>query len=96
MYNLLGYWLIYMLFFSGFVSFCLFRKHMLLTLLSLDYIGLSLFFLIINFLIDSWGELYIILLFLVFLVCEAVLGLSILVGVIRCHGNDNVGVLSSF
>nr|YP_008757643.1 NADH dehydrogenase subunit 4L [Nesidiocoris tenuis]AFI54858.1 NADH dehydrogenase subunit 4L [Nesidiocoris tenuis] len=87
-------WFIYMLFFSGFISFCLVRKHMLLSLLSLDYIGLSLFFLYMNFMINSWGDLYIILMFLVFLVCESVLGLSTLVGLIRCHGNDNVNSLS--
>jgi len=59
----------------------------LLTLLSLEYIVLGVFF--IFFLIISGGRLFYTLFYLVFRACEGALGLSILVTIRRTHGGDN-------
>lgn len=64
------------------------RKHLLITLLSLEYFILSLFIFIYIYIIKSNIEIYFIILFLVFRVCEGALGLSILVSIIRTHGNN--------
>nr|YP_010463405.1 NADH dehydrogenase subunit 4L [Cryptoperla kawasawai]UUK29381.1 NADH dehydrogenase subunit 4L [Cryptoperla kawasawai] len=64
------------------------RKHLLLTLLSLEFIVLSLFFVLFMYL-NFWSyELFFSMVFLTFSVCEGALGLSILVSMIRSHGND--------
>nr|YP_011017978.1 NADH dehydrogenase subunit 4L [Acromantis japonica]ASY98500.1 NADH dehydrogenase subunit 4L [Acromantis hesione]WQG15335.1 NADH dehydrogenase subunit 4L [Acromantis japonica] len=64
------------------------RKHLLMTLLSLEFIVLILFIILYNYLLLMNGELYMTMFFLSFAVCEGVLGLSILVSMIRTHGND--------
>nr|AZB51188.1 NADH dehydrogenase subunit 4L [Triatoma rubrofasciata] len=79
---------------SGLIVFCSLRKHLLLTLLSLEFLILSLYFLFFYFLSLYDSSYYFILVFLTFAVCESAMGLSILVGMIRCHGNDNVSSLS--
>lgn len=64
------------------------RKHLLSILLCLEYIVLRLFIILFIYLIKFNYEYYILLIFLVFSVCEGALGLSILVSIIRTHGND--------
>jgi NADH-ubiquinone oxidoreductase chain 4L len=76
------------LFFIGVVAFISSRKHLLSTLLRLEFIVLSLFFLLFLFLNLLNFELYFSILFLTFRVCEGALGVSILVSIIRTHGND--------
>nr|AKF02250.1 NADH dehydrogenase subunit 4L [Oxya hyla intricata] len=73
---------------SGVYVFSSKRKHLLMVLLSLEYIVLSLFLLIIVFLMDFEYDYFFPVIFLVFSVCEGALGLSILVSMIRSHGND--------
>nr|YP_004857885.1 NADH dehydrogenase subunit 4L [Stenopirates sp. HL-2011]AEK26851.1 NADH dehydrogenase subunit 4L [Stenopirates sp. HL-2011] len=68
--------------------FCFNHKHLLLTLLILEYFVVLIFFLLINYLMYYNLELYFTIIFLVFSVCEGVLGLSILIMFIRLHGND--------
>lgn len=76
------------IFLLGCIVFISNRKHLLINLLRLEYIMLSLFFfLFIYFNINSI-EIYFIIIFLVFRVCEGALGLSILVSIIRTHGNN--------
>uniref|UniRef100_A0AAU7BAF8 NADH-ubiquinone oxidoreductase chain 4L n=1 Tax=Heteromallus sp. TaxID=3073483 RepID=A0AAU7BAF8_9ORTH len=83
------YWIIMVsMFFSGVFMFCSKRKHLLATLLSLEFIVLSLFLMLFNYLNLFNYELYFSMVFLTFSVCEGVLGLSILVSMIRTHGND--------
>ena len=63
-------------------------KHLLIVLLRLEFIVLRIFFfllIMINFIVR---DIYILIVFLVFSVCEGSLGLSILVSIIRTHGND--------
>lgn len=61
---------------------------MLITLFSLEYLVISLFLLFFIFLLNFGFDLYYLLFFLVFTVCEGALGLGVLVNVIRNHGND--------
>nr|QEO33539.1 NADH dehydrogenase subunit 4L [Conanalus pieli] len=75
-------------FFSGLWGFCSNRKHLLAMLLSLEFIVLSLFIMLIFFLSYFQFELYFSMVFLTFSVCEGALGLSVLVSMIRTHGND--------
>ena len=64
------------------------RKHLLITLLRLEYIVLSLFLFIYICFEFNIIEIYFLIVFLVFRVCEGALGLSILVSIIRTHGNN--------
>nr|YP_009700006.1 NADH dehydrogenase subunit 4L [Dermestes coarctatus]QEK77749.1 NADH dehydrogenase subunit 4L [Dermestes coarctatus] len=77
------------MFICGLVSFCINRKHLLMMLLSLEFIVLSLFIIMFIFLSFLSFETYFSLIFLSMSVCEGALGLSILVSLIRTHGNDN-------
>lgn len=76
------------IFIIGSLRFSIRRKHLLLILLRLEFIVLSLFlglFFYFNLIIY---EYYFSLIFLSFRVCEGALGLSLLVRIIRSHGND--------
>nr|ALO77325.1 NADH deshydrogenase subunit 4L [Hybosorus sp. HYB01] len=77
-----------MMYLSGLVSFCLNRKHLLVMLLSLEYVILSLFFNLGLYLSFMDYEFYFLMIFLTMSVCEGVLGLSVLVSLMRTHGND--------
>nr|YP_010895232.1 NADH dehydrogenase subunit 4L [Orthoprosopa grisea]WJW73771.1 NADH dehydrogenase subunit 4L [Orthoprosopa grisea] len=72
----------------GVFSFISNRKHLLLMLLSLEYIVLILFYLLFMYLNMMSYESYFSMIFMTFSVCEGVLGLSILVAMIRTYGND--------
>nr|UFZ13394.1 NADH dehydrogenase subunit 4L [Madachauliodes sp.] len=76
------------MFISGMWVFVAKRKHLLLMLLSLEFLVISLFMLLMMYLLMYNYEFFFLMVFLVFSVCEGVLGLSILVSMIRTHGND--------
>nr|YP_009175374.1 NADH dehydrogenase subunit 4L [Neuronema laminatum]AKZ17622.1 NADH dehydrogenase subunit 4L [Neuronema laminatum] len=76
------------MFMSGVLVFSLKRKHLLCMLLSLEFIVLSLFYMLFLYLMNYNYEYYFTMIFLIFSVCEGVLGLSILVSMVRTHGND--------
>nr|YP_009868691.1 NADH dehydrogenase subunit 4L [Alphitobius diaperinus]QKI32136.1 NADH dehydrogenase subunit 4L [Alphitobius diaperinus]QNK05478.1 NADH dehydrogenase subunit 4L [Alphitobius diaperinus] len=78
----------FFMFMGGLLVFSMKRKHLLLMLLSLEFIVLSLYFLIFLYLSFLGNEYFFSMIFLTFSVCEGVLGLSILVSLIRTHGND--------
>nr|QUJ10162.1 NADH dehydrogenase subunit 4l [Tropidothorax sinensis] len=86
--------LIVFMFVSGLFVFCSSRSHLLITFFSLEYLVLTLFLLFFLFLLKFNIELYYVLFFLVFSVCEGSLGLSVLVNMIRSHGNDLLSSLS--
>nr|AML25925.1 NADH dehydrogenase subunit 4L [Staphylinidae sp. BMNH 1274217] len=77
-----------LMYFSGIVVFSLKRKHLLLMLLSLEFIILSLYFNLFIYLSSFTSEFYFCMIFLTMSVCEGALGLSVLVSIIRTHGND--------
>nr|UIX55374.1 NADH dehydrogenase subunit 4L [Eremiaphila sp.] len=77
------------MFFCGLWVFCSKRKHLLVTLLSLEFIVLILFVILyFYFMLFMFNEMCLTMFFLSFSVCEGALGLSILVSMIRTHGND--------
>nr|AII02384.1 NADH dehydrogenase subunit 4L [Pennisetia hylaeiformis] len=82
-------WLISLLMYMvGNMIFALKFKHLLIILLSLEYLVLSIFFFFSIYLIFLDFNMFMLMVFLIFTVCEGVLGLSILVSMIRTHGND--------
>nr|YP_015442.1 NADH dehydrogenase subunit 4L [Scutigera coleoptrata]CAE01478.1 NADH dehydrogenase subunit 4L [Scutigera coleoptrata] len=79
---------------GGVIMFVSNRKHLLVVLMSIEYIMLGLFLGLSCVFLMNFGEMFFLLVFLVFAACEGSLGLSILVGVIRSHGNDYFNSLS--
>nr|YP_009236674.1 NADH dehydrogenase subunit 4L [Acraea zetes]AMJ17141.1 NADH dehydrogenase subunit 4L [Acraea zetes] len=80
--------LILIMFFMGNMIFVSKHKHLLIVLMSLEFIVLSMFFFMLLYLMMIDYNMYMLMVFLVFTVCEGALGLSILVSMIRTHGND--------
>nr|YP_010515283.1 NADH dehydrogenase subunit 4L [Emerita talpoida]UXL87269.1 NADH dehydrogenase subunit 4L [Emerita talpoida] len=80
---------------SGVISFVLFRKHLLSTLLSLEFIMLGIYFFMSCCFIGMSNEIYFVLFFLSLVVCEGALGLSLLVVIVRTHGSDYFSSMSS-
>nr|YP_010570566.1 NADH dehydrogenase subunit 4L [Palomena angulosa]UZG89990.1 NADH dehydrogenase subunit 4L [Palomena angulosa] len=72
----------------GVIIFCSTRKHLLLSLLSLEFMVLCVFLFMFMMMMNYGYELYFSMIFLVFTVCEGALGLSILVSLVRSQGND--------
>nr|UHA56260.1 NADH dehydrogenase subunit 4L [Hyblaea puera] len=87
MFNLIWF-LIFIMFIVGNMIFVSKHKHLLIVLLSLEFIVLSIFFFMLLLFMNIEYDMYMLMLFLVFSVCEGVLGLSILVSMIRTFGND--------
>nr|YP_009369714.1 NADH dehydrogenase subunit 4L [Pseudophyllus titan]ARO46869.1 NADH dehydrogenase subunit 4L [Pseudophyllus titan] len=82
-------WLILIfLMLGGVWVFCSNRKHLLAMLLSLEFIVLSMFLMLFILLGLFDNEIYFLMIFLSFCVCEGALGLSVMVLLIRTHGND--------
>nr|YP_009045373.1 NADH dehydrogenase subunit 4L [Junonia almana]AHA03724.1 NADH dehydrogenase subunit 4L [Junonia almana] len=82
-------WLvIFLMFLFGNMIFVSKHKHLLIVLLSLEFMVLSIFFFMMMYLMMLEYNMYMLMVFLVFSVCEGALGLSILVSMIRTHGND--------
>uniref|UniRef100_A0AAU6PBW7 NADH-ubiquinone oxidoreductase chain 4L n=1 Tax=Complanledra complana TaxID=3078487 RepID=A0AAU6PBW7_9HEMI len=69
-------------------SFLLMRKHTLMSLLSLEFMMMSNLIMIMMLCLMMKFSLYLFLFMMTMLICEGVLGLSVLVNMIRCHGND--------
>nr|YP_009338592.1 NADH dehydrogenase subunit 4L [Simulium variegatum]ANS71663.1 NADH dehydrogenase subunit 4L [Simulium variegatum]QNE85966.1 NADH dehydrogenase subunit 4L [Simulium ornatum] len=73
---------------SGVMVYISNRAHLLATLLSLEFIVLALFLFLFEILNFLNYENFFSMMFLTFSVCEGALGLSVLVSMIRTHGND--------
>nr|ASL05715.1 NADH dehydrogenase subunit 4L [Monochamus sartor urussovii]UZT27201.1 NADH dehydrogenase subunit 4L [Monochamus sartor urussovii] len=80
---------------SGMLVFALNRKHLLVMLLSLEFIMMSLYFNILIYLSELSYEYFFSMIFLTMSVCEGALGLAMLVLMIRVHGNDYILTFSS-
>nr|USF17816.1 NADH dehydrogenase subunit 4L [Junonia neildi] len=86
---MMNMWLvIFLMFLFGNMIFVSKHKHLLIVLLSLEFMVLSIFFFLMMYLMMLDYNMYMLMVFLVFSVCEGSLGLSILVSMIRTHGND--------
>nr|UBQ33993.1 NADH dehydrogenase subunit 4L [Plerochila australis] len=78
---------------SGFIVMFSLRMHLLLTLISMEFLMITLFMIMyLNFTVFG-VELYFLMIFLIMLVCEGSLGLSMLVSLIRSHGSDMINSL---
>nr|YP_010586117.1 NADH dehydrogenase subunit 4L [Chimarra paramonorum]UZZ43853.1 NADH dehydrogenase subunit 4L [Chimarra paramonorum] len=80
--------LFYLMFLLGIFKFLSIRNHLLMILLCMEFIMLSLFMIFFFNLGFIFSEAYILGVFMVFMVCEGVIGLSFLVSMIRVYGND--------
>lgn len=76
------------IYFVGLMVFSFKCKHLLLILLSLEFVVLSLYFGLYLYIVFYRYEYYFRIIFLTIRVCEGALGLSILVAIIRSYGND--------
>nr|ADO60543.1 NADH dehydrogenase subunit 4L [Drilaster sp. BMNH 840462] len=76
------------MYFVGLSVFNLKSKHLLLMLLSLEFIVLSLYLGLYICLSMYLFEYFFMMIFLTMSVCEGALGLSILVSMVRSYGND--------
>lgn len=86
---ILNIWIVVIIIFViGNLIFISKHKHLLIVLLRLEFIVLRIFFFFLIYLRIINYDIYILIVFLVFSVCEGALGLSILVSIIRTHGND--------
>lgn len=72
------------------------RVHLLIVLLCLEIIILGLFFFSCVYFGISSGSCYISLVLLTFAACEASVGLSLLVALIRSHGKDLMSTFGGF
>nr|ARB50139.1 NADH dehydrogenase subunit 4L [Eteoneus sigillatus] len=77
----------------GFLVMFSMRNHLLLTLISIEFLMVIMFLSLFIYLLIFGYEMYFIVLFLVMMVCEGSLGLSILVSMVRSHGNDMINSL---
>ncbi|YP_005296396.1 NADH dehydrogenase subunit 4L (mitochondrion) [Procambarus clarkii] len=77
--------------FCGGWSFVSNRKHLLNTLLSLEFVMLSVFWIMVLYIMSVGIEMYFVLFFLTLGVCEGALGLSLLISIVCSHGNDYFG-----
>lgn len=77
-----------LMFLRGLLAFRIKRKHLLLILLRLEFVVLSVYLILFFYLSLIGNEYFFSMIFLTFSVCEGVLGLSVLVSLIRTHGND--------
>nr|UCC42867.1 NADH dehydrogenase subunit 4L [Geisha distinctissima] len=84
------------IFFSGLLSLILVRNHFLLSLLSLEFFLLSIYFYLYFFFFFYLFDFYFIIIYLVFGVCEGVLGLSLIVYLVRSFSLDYLDSLTLF
>uniref|UniRef100_UPI0030E0CE61 NADH dehydrogenase subunit 4L n=1 Tax=Poecilochirus mrciaki TaxID=3127720 RepID=UPI0030E0CE61 len=80
------------LFFFGLVSLVYNRKHLLVLLLSLELVMLGVFLLLADCVMVSMSELMVF--YLVLVVCEASLGLGVLVMAVFFYGSDHLSSYS--
>lgn len=76
------------IFYFGVVLFFVSKKHVLLTLLTLEFLSLTILMMLINFFTTYMYDSRVIIYLIIILVCEAVIGLVLLTLFVRTHGND--------
>nr|UBI44048.1 NADH dehydrogenase subunit 4L [Leptomithrax sp. QNL-2021] len=74
--------------FCGIWGFISSYKHLLNMLLSLEFLMLGIFWNLGYQMISVGSEIYFCLFFLTLAACEGALGLSLLILIVRSHGND--------
>nr|AFY30511.1 NADH dehydrogenase subunit 4L [Zorotypus medoensis] len=85
--KLMSMMILMVMFLIGLLKFFTVIKNFFMMLLTLEYVALILFMFMI--LVSAiGGDIYMGLVYLVFLVCESSIGVSLLVSFIRSFGND--------
>nr|ALO77419.1 NADH deshydrogenase subunit 4L [Passalidae sp. GENSP01] len=90
--------LVYFFYFLCFLSILTFlfkQKHLLMMLISLEFMIIILFFVSLVFFGLFSFSYYFGMIFLSVGVCESVLGISIMVNLIRSYGNDFINSFNS-
>nr|YP_009048857.1 NADH dehydrogenase subunit 4L [Paratrioza sinica]AID54946.1 NADH dehydrogenase subunit 4L [Paratrioza sinica] len=82
------------MFYFGLILFFGFSKHILMMLLSLEFISLVMLMMIINFLSMFLYDTSIIIYVMIVMVCEAVLGLVLITLMVHTHGSDYSKVIA--
>lgn len=88
-------YLIIIIYLRGIIIFLFSFNHFLFILLRLEFIILSVFLLINSLFSFSIINIFFSIIYLTIVVCEGVLGLSVIVRIIRSSGNDNLIRLTS-
>nr|YP_010531056.1 NADH dehydrogenase subunit 4L [Cladolidia biungulata]UXW93603.1 NADH dehydrogenase subunit 4L [Cladolidia biungulata] len=88
----MSFYMVLYFYFISLSSLIYMRKHILLSLMLLEFVVLSLLIMIVLSFLYSF-IFYYYLFMMMFYVCESVLGLTILVTMIRNHGNDYLNVM---
>nr|YP_009092378.1 NADH dehydrogenase subunit 4L [Orthogonalys pulchella]AIC37441.1 NADH dehydrogenase subunit 4L [Orthogonalys pulchella] len=78
----------FMLTFLFMMNFSLNFKFILMTLISLEFLILSIFFNIYMMMINSYSNMYMLMYFITFCVCESAMGLSLIVLMNRFEKNS--------
>nr|QWS05439.1 NADH dehydrogenase subunit 4L [Cerynia lineola] len=76
------------IFFSGLMSLFMVRTHFLLSLLSLEFMLLSIYFFSYFFFFFFFYDFYFVIIYLILGVCEGVIGLSLIVYLVRKFSLD--------
>nr|YP_010990639.1 NADH dehydrogenase subunit 4L [Flata truncata]WOW99057.1 NADH dehydrogenase subunit 4L [Flata truncata] len=84
----------FFVFLSGGLSLLLVRKHFLLSLLSLEFLMLSIYYTMYFYFCFFVFDYYFIIVYLVLGVCEGVLGLSLIVYLVRKDSLDYLDSIS--
>jgi NADH-ubiquinone oxidoreductase chain 4L len=82
------FFLIYFGFLVSNFIFCTFKKYLLVILIILEFLVLNIFFLLNLYLNFRSLDYFFLLIFLIIIVCEGVLGISIMVNILRMYGID--------
>lgn len=85
-----------MLILGGYVGLFVERGHLMMVLLLLEGVILGFFSLLLFGVAFSFSNFYLCLVLIRFGACEAAVGLSLLVSLIRTHGNDFVSSLTVY
>uniref|UniRef100_A0AB38ZHC2 NADH-ubiquinone oxidoreductase chain 4L n=1 Tax=Ledropsis sp. 1 XYW-2023a TaxID=3078463 RepID=A0AB38ZHC2_9HEMI len=84
------------IFLMSMTSLLMMRKHTLMALISLEFMMMSALMVIMMYCLMTKSSLYTFMFMMTLLVCEGVLGLSIMVNMIRCQGNDFMNSMFSW
>nr|QTT57976.1 NADH dehydrogenase subunit 4L [Plectrocnemia sp. 1 YW-2021a] len=76
------------MFMMSILSFLFENKHLLMILLTLEFMMLSLLNMMFIYLINMWNDMFMFNCFLVIMVIESVMGLNLLILMVRFSGND--------
>nr|YP_010701992.1 NADH dehydrogenase subunit 4L [Huananpotamon koatenense]WCL18754.1 NADH dehydrogenase subunit 4L [Huananpotamon koatenense] len=93
-FNLVGFMSSFIMIICGLWSFINYHKHLLNSLLSLEFMMLGVYWLLMLQVSNVGSEVYFVLFFLTLVACEGALGLSLLVFIVRSHGSDYFSVIN--